>query len=1066
MKFARLLPFVAVAFALAASSACAASPVPASSYDALHWRNIGPFLGGRSLAVAGVPGKPLTFYAGFTGGGVWKTTNAGKSWINISGQMLETGSVGALAVAPSDPNVIYVGMGEPAIRGDMATGDGVYKSSDGGKTWTHAGLGKTHVIGDIVIDPRNAEHVYVAALGHVFGPNKERGVYETTDGGKHWEKILYVDEKTGAVDLAMVPANPRVLYAAMWQAFRRPWMLSSGGPGSGLYKSTDGGAHWTNISRHPGLPKGLLGKIGITVSPADPNRLYAIIEAEAGGVFRSDDAGATWKRVYGQSHLRQRAWYFSRMYADPQNVDTVYAPQVAGVFKSTDGGEQFTPLHLPHGDVHDLWINPKQPRIMIAGTDGGAAVTQDGGKSWSTLRNQPTGQFYHVALDDAFPFHVYGAQQDRGSIALANRSSGFGITAADMHSVAGGESGYVVPVPGKPWITYGGGYGGLLERSNARTGQSMLVGAWPDNPMGHGAKDLKYRFQWTYPILISKFPPHAIYIGAQYVLRSTDRGKSWTRISPDLTRDIESKQVASGGPITKDNTSVEYYGTVFALVQSPLDKDVLWAGSDDGLVHVTTDGGKHWQDVTPGGLPKLSTISIIEPSHFDAGTAYLAARRYRMDDFEPYLYKTTDYGGSWTKITNGLPQDESSFVIRQDTEAKNLLFAGTLGGVYVSFDDGGQWQPLQLDLPHVPVRDMRIHPRASALVLATHGLGFQVLDNLEPLREMNAGIADAVQYLFTPEPAYLTTGFSFSRPGVAVGENPPNGVVVFYELAKAPPEDEKVSLTFATAAGTTIASFSNQTDAQGKPLEKDQDFYPPREPKQKGVVPAEAGMNRFVWNLRVPDATAVPGAVLWFGSMRGPHVVPGSYRVTLAVGDAETTRAFTVRKTPVTAATQADLEAQFALAMKIHHKLDATDKAILKLRKARKAVKGYLDRLEGKANAGTVEKAARPIVATLTEIEYALMQTKSHAPEDPLNYPIRLNNKLAALALVVQAGYTRPSRQAYAVFAELSAKVDAQLQKLHHVLDVELPNLNALIRQAGIAPIAVPRPGGQAPAGS
>ncbi|HET7413353.1 MAG TPA: hypothetical protein VFJ18_11915, partial [Pararhizobium sp.] len=681
-----------------------------------------------------------------------------------------------------------------------------------------------------------------------------------------------------------------------------------------------------------------------------------------------------------------------------------------------DGGAHFTDLSPPHGDVHALWVNPRNPQVMISGNDGGAAVSRDGGQSWSSESNQPTGQFYHVTLDDAFPFHVYGEQQDRGSVAVKNRSDGFGITADDMHSTAGGESGFVVPVPGKPWITYGGGYDGALDRADARTGQDLPVGPWPDNPMGHGAAELKYRFQWTFPIMISAFPPHAIYVGSQYVMKSTDEGKSWQRISPDLTRNLKDKQAPSGGPITKDNTSIEYYDTVFALAQSPLDKNVLWVGSDDGLVHVTRDGGKSWQDVTPAGLPKLTTISIIDPSHFAAGTAFLAARRYRTDDFTPYVYKTTDYGKHWTKITHGLPADESSFVIRQDTQDKDLLFAGTLTGVYVSFNDGAQWQPLQLNLPHVPVRDMRIQPRTSTLVLATHGLGFWALDDLGLLREMTPDIARAPRHLFTPQPVYLTSGFSFFRPGMAVGQNPANGVVVYYNLAKAPPKGEKVSLTFATADGKTIASFSNQTNAQGKPLHHNPDFYPPKEPRQRGVVPAKAGLNRYVWDMRWPDATRVPGAVLWGGSMRGPHIVPGTYKVTLAIGNDKTTREFTVRKTPITTATQADLEAQFALAEKIHAKLDATDKAILRLRKVRDAVNGYLGRLHGDANATAIKAAAKPIVAKLTDIENALVQTKSRSGEDPLNYPIRLNNKLAVLESTVQSGYTAPGKQAHAVF--------------------------------------------------
>ncbi|MGH8125588.1 MAG: WD40/YVTN/BNR-like repeat-containing protein [Rhodanobacteraceae bacterium] len=1048
-----LVGLVAACAMLVSTTASAA--VPAKAYAALHWRNVGPFLGGRSLAVAGNPATPSTFYAGYTGGGIWKTTNNGATWNRLTGSHFAFGSVGALAVAPSDPNVIYAGTGEGAVRGDMATGDGVYKSTDAGKTWKHVGLADTHVISRIVIDPHNPDVAYAAALGHVFGPNPQRGVYKTIDGGKHWKLVLHVDDHTGAIDVAIDPHNPRVLYAAMWQVYRRPWMLSSGGPGSGLYKSTDAGEHWKDISKNPGLPTGILGKIGVSVSGADSNVVYAIIEAKNGGVFRSDDAGATWHRVYHKSNLSQRAWYFHRIVADPKNVDTVYAPEVAGIFKSTDGGRTFKRLEPPHGDVHTVWVNPDNPEIMISGNDGGASISLDGGKSWSSERNQPTGQFYHVSLDDRFPFDLYGAQQDRGSVEVASAGR-FAITAAQVWNVAGGESGFVVPVPDQPWITYGGGYSGALERLNRRTGISRSVDPWPDNPMGHGAADLKYRFQWTYPIMISKYPPHDIYVGSQYVMRSSDEGISWTRISPDLTRDLKDKQQPSGGPLTRDNSSIEYYGTVFALAESPVKQGVLWTGSDDGLVHVSTDGGKHWQDATPAGLPTQSTISIIDPSHFAAGTAFLAARRYRQDDFKPYLYRTTDYGKHWTKITNGLPDDESSFAIRQDTQDKDLLFAGTFHGAYVSFDDGAHWQSLQLNLPSVPVRDIAIQPRANALVIATHGLGFWVLDNLQPLREMSGRVAAAGDYLFTPQTTYLVNRFHFGGSLPDAGENPDSGVVVFYDLEAQPPKHTTVSLTFMDAAGKTIATFSNQTDRHGKPIKRNHDFYPRKSNSEPEVVSTNAGMDRFVWNLRYPDATEVPGAILWGGSMSGPRIVPGVYKVKLTVGGKSLTRDFTVVKNPDNSATRQDFEAQLALAKKIHAKLDATDKAILKLRKARDQVKAYEGRL-GDRKYTALKKQADQVVDKLTAIEDALMQTKSHSGEDPLNYPIRLNDKLAALASGVSGSFGKPTQQEQAVYQELATQVDTQLQALHAVLHVELPKLNQAISQSGIPPIALPR---------
>ena len=1035
-----------------------AGTIPEASYTALHWRNIGPFLGGRSIAVAGTATRPGTFYFGSTGGGVWKTQDYGLHWNLISTQTFKSGAVGALAVAPSDPNVIYAGMGESAIRGDMATGDGIYKSTDGGKTWKQVGLSHTHVISQIVIDPHNPDHVWVAALGHVYAPNPDRGVYETSDGGRHWTKVLFVNDKTGAIDLAIDPDNSRILYAAMWQAYRLPWKLSSGGPGSGLYKSTDGGATWTNISTNPGMPKGILGKIGITVSGANPNRLYAIIEAKAGGVFRSNDGGATWTRVFHKSELTQRAWYFSHIYADPKSVNTVYAPEVGGIFKSTDGGQSFTPLHPPHGDVHVLWIDPNNPKIMIDGNDGGASVSLNGGKTFSPQDNQPTAQFYHVAVDDQFPYHVYASQQDRGTIEIPSRSAGAGITSGDIRHLMGGESGFVVPVPGKPWITYAGGYDGALSKYNRRTGQHQEVDVWPDDPMGHAAANLKYRFQWTYPILISQYKPHDIYVGAQYVLRSSDGGRSWTRISPDLTRNDKSKQASSGGPLTQDNTSVEYYDTVFALAESPVRQGVLWAGSDDGLVHVSKDGGHTWINVTPSGLPPFATIGTIDPSHFDPGTAFIAARRYRQDDFRPYIYETHDYGAHWKKITHGLPDNQSSFVVRQDMRDPNLLFAGTLDGVYVSFDGGRDWQSLQNNLPHVPVRDMVIQPKADQLVLATHGRSFWILDDLQPLRELSAKVVRASSYLFHPEAAYLTYGWDAPHAVKhGMGQNPPNGVVVYYDLKDKPAAGEKVSLTFSTQSGEKIASFSNLTDAAGKPLKTNKDFYGPKEPKQSYVVRTDAGMNRFVWQMHYPKATKVPGAVIWEGSMQGPKIVPGTYRVTLSVGSARQMQTFVVREDPRNEATPSDLQAQLALAMQIHKKLDLTDRSILKLRTVRSEIQRYVDRLKHENSNPEISKSAKSILHQLNQIEAALIQTKSHSDEDPLNYPVRLNNRLATLAAEVDYTFARPTEQDYAVYKELAGLVDSELAKLNEVLTQQLPQLNQLIKNSGVEPITAPQ---------
>jgi photosystem II stability/assembly factor-like uncharacterized protein len=1016
-----------------------------SYLNALQWRLIGPFRGGRSVAVAGVASEPRIFYFGAAGGGVWKTTDGGISWQSVSDKFFRTAPVGALAVAPSDPNVVYAGMGESFIRGDMITGDGIYKSTDAGKTWQHMGLADTHVISEIVVDPRDANIVYVAALGHVFGPNPERGVYKSTDGGKSWEKVLYKNDETGAADVAIDPQNPRILFASLWQASRRPWMMSSGGPGSGLYKSTDGGESWKDISHNPGLPVGILGKIGVSVSGADPERVYAIIEAKNGGVFRSDDDGATWQRLFYGSELTQRAWYYMRIYADPKNADVVYAPEVDGLFKSVNGGATFKPLDTPHGDNHVLWINPKHPQIMVEGNDGGATVSYDGGNSWSSEDNQPTAQIYHVTLDDQFPYHIYGAQQDNSTIDIASRGDGGSIGLRDWQASAGGESGWVVPDPANHCVVYGGGYSGLLERLNHCTNQTRLLDPWPDNPMGHAAADIKHRFQWTYPILVPGNEPHTIYVGSQFVLRSRDDGMSWQTISADLTRNDKAKQTASGGPLTKDNTSVEYYDTVFVLAESPVKAGVLWAGSDDGLVHVSKDDGAHWENVTPKGLPEWSTVSIIEASHFDAGSAYLAAYRYRQDDFHPYLFKTDDYGKSWTRIDAGIPAYEPTFVIRQDTRDPKLLFAGTQRSAYVSFDGGAHWRSLALNLPAVQVSDIAIQSTADDLVIATHGRAFWVLDNLNVLRQMS-GMPSGETHLFAPEPAYLLAGGGFGEgAGPDEGENPANGAVIYYSLNSAPAKGADISLSILDAQGKQIRRFTSTTDGNGKPVQPEKDFYSKDKPLPQ-QLPAKAGMNRFVWNLRYPDATHVPGAVLWFGSMRGPKVLPGSYTLKLTVGSQAYTQPLSVLNDPRSKLSADDLGARQTLLLQIHAKLDVTDKAINALRSLREQINALTERYANSPQAKILGDDAKPLLDELTSIEDALIQSKAHASEDVLNYPIRLNNKLAALMTTVEFSNARPTAQDYAVFKQLETQTDAQLARWRSVQSGGLAVFNEKVR--------------------
>ncbi len=807
MRFGRwcvsILSAVLLLCALGAVGA-AAQTLKDDSLKGMKWRLVGPFRGGRVLAVAGVANQPNIYYFGAVAGGVWKTTDGGLTWSPIFDKQ-PVSSIGAIAVAPSDPNIIYVGTGEACIRGDISFGNGVYKSLDAGKTWTHIGLDDTRHIGAVIVDPHDPNIVFVAALGHAFGPNKDRGVYRSTDGGKNWQNVLFKDDKTGAIDIVFDLNNSHVLYASLWQALRTPWSFESGGPGSGLYKSSDSGATWERLEGH-GLPEGVLGRIGVAVSPTDSSRVYALVEAEKGGLYRSDDAGATWERVTDDHRFRQRAWYFTHIFADPTNADSVYVLNT-GMFRSTDAGKSFQILNPPHGDRHDLWIDPTNANRMIESDDGGATISTDGGKTWSAESNQPTAQFYHVTTDSRFPYYVYGAQQDNGTVAIASRSDGGAIGQRDFYGVGGGESGYVIPDPRNANVVFAGSYDGLITRFDKSTGQTQDVSPWPLNPMGSGAADLKHRFQWTAPIAVSPHHPAMIYFGGEVLFQSGDGGATWNIISPDLTRNDKSKQQSTGGPITKDNTSVEYFDTIFAIAESPVEKGVIWAGSDDGLIHLTRDAGQNWANVTPKDLPEWSTISIIEPSSAEAGTAYVAVDRHRLDDFQPYIYATKNYGKSWTRINNGLPATSYVHSVREDPKHPSLLFAGTETGVYVSFDAGGRWQPLQLNLPPAPIHDLAIH--GDDLIVATHGRSFWILDDIAPLREISDATQSEDAHLYTPSAAIRFFGGSYHvPPGFALGANPPDGAIIDYSLKSAP--KDTVTLEIQDSDGNLIRKYSSK----------------------------------------------------------------------------------------------------------------------------------------------------------------------------------------------------------------------------------------------------------------
>ena len=1007
-------------------------------YNMLEYRPIGPFRGGRSTAVTGVRGNPELFYFGGTGGGVWRTTNGGETWENISDGFFG-GSIGAIAVSEWDPNVIYVGGGEESLRGNVSHGDGIWKTEDAGKTWKFVGLPDSRHVGDIVIHPRNPDIVYVAVMGHAFGPSKERGVYRTMDGGKTWEQVLFANELAGAVDLAMDPNNPRILFATTWRFIRRPYTFESGGEGSGLWKSTDGGTTWKEITRNPGLPKGIVGKIGVTVSPAHSNRVYAIVEAKDGGVFRSDDGGETWTRVSDDRNLRQRAWYYTHIFADPKDEDVVYVLNV-GFWKSKDGGKTYSRIRTPHGDHHDLWIDPDDPARMIIGDDGGAQITYDGGKTWSTYYNQPTAQFYRVTTDNVFPYRIYGAQQDNSTVRIYHLSDAGAITERDWEPTAGGESGWLAPDPKDPDIVYGGSYGGYLERYNHRTKERRRVDIWPDNPMGHGVKDWKYRFQWNFPILFSRHDPQVLYAAANVLFRTTNEGQSWEQISPDLTRNDTTKMGPAGGPITKDNTSVEYYGTIFTVAESIHEPGVIWTGSDDGLIYITRDNGKTWENVTPPKdiMPEWIQINSIDPDPFHPGGLYVAATMYKWDDFKPYLYKTEDYGKTWKKITNGIPDGHFTRVVRADPNRQGLLYAGTERGMYISFDDGAHWQPFQLNLPIVPITDLQV--KGTDLVVATQGRSFWVLDDLTVLHQLSDEVAASDVFLYRPRPTYRLhiRGFRPPRMSLTAGKNPPNGVMVNFYLKEKPDSNMVVKLEFLEEDGDVIRTFSTQAK------------------KKQERLKLKEGGNRFVWNMRYPDAEGFKGLIMWAGSLRGPLAKPGTYQVRLTVGDRVMTQPFEILKDPRSSATPEDFEQQFAFLMEVRDKLTETHRTIREIRALRKQVKELLQRLKSVEGTEELQKQARDFIKTITAVENELYQTKNRAPQDPLNFPIKLNNKLAALNGVVGTGDFRPTDQAVAVKNELIAKIDAQLERYRKAVETTVPALNRQIHEKQIPVIIIP----------
>ncbi|MBN9085561.1 MAG: glycosyl hydrolase [Reyranella sp.] len=1058
------------------------TPADGSAFDSLKWRCIGPPRGGRVVAVSGDPVNRMVFYLGACAGGIWKTEDGGVFWRCVSDGFMGSSAVGSIAVAPSDPNVIYAGTGETAIRLDVSYGDGIYKSSDAGRSWSHSGLKNSKFIGRVVIHPTNPDLVYAAVLGDIFGPNDERGVYRSKDGGKSWQRVLFRNDVSGAIDLTMDRTNPRLLFASIWEAKRNFWNISSGGPGSGLFRSTDGGDTWEEITRKPGLPEGMLGKIGVSISPAKQGRVWALIEAEGDktGLYRSDDFGMRWTMVSPDRDLMHRPWYYTHVFADTQHPDTVYVTNLQ-MWKSTDGGMSFAEVSTRHGDNHDLWIDPNDNTRMIEGNDGGAHVSFNSGGSWSTIYNQKTAQFYRIDIDNQYPYRVYGTQQDNTSISVPSASEWGVITLADCSYPGTGESGFIAVDPRDHNVVYVGAIGsspggaGALQRYDHRTRQIQLVNVWPEESTGIAPRDLKYRFAWTFPIVFSPHDPQTLYAGGNCVFRTSDQGMSWQRISPDLSLNDRARQGASGGQITRESAGAEVHATCASVVESPHRRGEIWASTDDGLVHVTRDDGKRWTDVTPKGMPELAYVGCVEVSAHDPDTVYVAATRYKLADYKPYLFKSTNGGKSWTAINGNLPKDEITRVVRADPVAKGLLFVGTETGIHFSLDHGATWQRMT-GLPNTPVYDLKL--KDADLVAATHGRSFWILDDVSALRALSSAKgADGrrTTRLVAPRTttrtklhwsagANVRTGIAYGpafgidgstvmverpdgtrvREHLDVGENPPNGAIVWYWLAQE--AKDGVTLTFRDSAGRKIATFSST----------EKDAPPARKPDTK------AGLNRFVWDMRYPGPSKIDYSLAPArpkplvpdpDNPPGPTVVPGSYGVDLAVAGKTQSVKFTVVKDPRLSTTTADYAAQFALHKELVASLSKLKEALNRLRRMKRRLAEVAERTEKSERA--LRNRANALVGKLDTIEQVMVDPQRKSVRDVLRNPAGLNDTLFDMIAMTTTADAAPTEQTREVSREVMAKVDSEVAKFEALVAGDIAQLDKALAKARVRHITV-----------